>query len=237
MSNNAVRVLTPALAMMGWQYGEQYLASLYAGQSLDISSIDLHVPVNEVLPFAYPILFGTLAWVGAFFLWNKKENNKDNTNKSVTNSQAYVGWNVLLSMTGAALGLFLADNQDWGNGASATSMGVGFALPGLLINGFYYMADAKNNTKKNIGISTVCAFAAGISWYGASMLPRFVAEMGGDSFTFELMKSVVSPAVTLLATALFLGLASAADKQGDFLHAQSVNDQKTQRRGRGLWGW
>ena len=212
--NNAVKVLSPALAMAAWQYSEHYLSPRYEDYTLDLSS-SFKIPCDTLLPFAEAMLLGTLAWIAAQVFGNDDEATKCNINKSLTNTKSYVGWNVCLSITGAALAFvltesFLPKDNNWSAGAEAFAEGVGFALPSLLINSLSYFADANDNTKKNITINTLCTFAAG------SLAYVFREMIYGKELT------AVSPIFTFLSTVLCLGVACWADTKPK-KHIQGTN--------------
>ena len=201
--NNAIKTLSPALAMSAWQYSEHYLSPRYEDYTLDLSS-SFKIPCDTLLPFAEAMLLGTLAWIAAQVFWNDAEDKTNNVNKSLTNTKSYVGWNVCLSITGAALAFvltesFLPKDNNWSAGAEAFAEGVGFALPSLLINSLSYISNGKDNTKKNIAINTLCTFAAG------SLAYVFREMIYGKELT------AVSPIFTFLSTVLCLGVACWAD--------------------------
>jgi cytochrome bd-type quinol oxidase subunit 2 len=228
--NNAIKTLSPALAMTGWQYSEHYLSPRYEDYTLDLSS-SFKIPCDTLLPFAEAMLLGALAWIAAQVFWNNAEDKKHNINKSLTNTKSYVGWNVCLSVAGAALAFvlteaFLPKDKSWSAGAEAIAEGVGFALPSLLINSLCYFADAKakDNTKKNIAINTLCTFAAG------SLAYVFREMIHGKELT------AVSPIFTFLSTVLCLGVACWADikpKDVSISNASSLNDSVSSSKSSG----
>lgn len=188
IQSTAIRCLAPAGAETAWQFGAQYADPWAAHYEV----VPGYFAGNDLNAALYPLVLGLLAWQGARYFWDKKDDKREQTCYQI-------GRNIMYAMAGWTVAYYVAEDAEWGRWGMASAVGVGLALPSLILNSAGYMHDPSKHPKANIAVWGAAMFAAGFLWYVDYLIPSMI---GGNEVTQECMKSIVSPAMTLLTTAL-----------------------------------
>jgi hypothetical protein len=195
---------------MLWQYGCQYPDRYLLGTKAGKGYFNNEWMGNDVTAMIYPVFLAVLAYWLALNVF-LKGHDKDYTDTKAYDDQMKkedsfeICHTVFKGITGWTAGYYFAESQEWGVGATAAAVGVGAALPGLIITLGYQTWKGRLNTDKakNAGVTAFATFIAGAIWLGNSLLPEFI---GGNEFSKEILRSFVAPALTLLTTAACVGL-------------------------------
>lgn len=195
---------------MLWQYGCQYPDRYLLDTKAGNGYFGHEWMCNEVEALVYPVFLAVMAyWLAQnIFLKGHAQDDtdcKDYNDQKKKADSFEICHTVFKGIAGWTAGYYFAQYQGWGDAATAAAVGVGAALPGLLITLGYQSWKGRLNPDKtkNAGITAFATFVAGAAWLANSWLPEL---LGGNELSKEILRSIIAPGLTLLATAACVGL-------------------------------